>query len=537
MANFYAKAFPQSGASGGGGGGVTSLNAETGALSITAGTGIAITTPTSSTIQVASTSAGDVTLSAFGSSPNANAASLSSQALTLQPASASFPGGVSTTTQTFAGDKTFSGVILASDGTNTAPGISFSSDPNTGLYRLGADDVAIAAGSYAGLEVKKSTGSFANVGMGSAPSASDNYPVLIQRSNASAGTYIQVSNPATAASSKSCYQLATDLGANTGEVSVFSAAASADAYTGRMTVRASDSTVGLSLIAGDGATNTIRHYVAGDYTSAGNALEVTAQKALNLPQSLASASATTPASGLLMMNDSGVFKTKNSSGTVASLSGSNTGDQTITLTGDVTGSGTGSFATTYAGTVPLNKGGTGQTTKAAAFDALQPMTTGGDLIYGGASGTGTRLANGSSGQALISAGGTSAPVWTTILATQADQETGTSTTTYVSPGRQQYHNSAAKAWVMASQTGSNNASYNISSITNNATGDNTYNFTTAFSSSSYAVAGAGGLNTTSMRVICVNVTQSTTQCRLQTTNSDGGSLADGSQRAIFFGDQ
>jgi hypothetical protein len=40
-----------------------------------------------------------------------------------------------------------------------------------------------------------------------------------------------------------------------------------------------------------------------------------------------------------------------------------------------------------------------------------PMTTGGDLIYGGASGTPTRLANGSSGQLLQSAGGTSAPVW------------------------------------------------------------------------------------------------------------------------------
>lgn len=55
------------------------------------------------------TNTGDVTLAAFGSSPNADAASLSGQVLTLQPASASFPGGVSITTQTFAGDKTFTG--------------------------------------------------------------------------------------------------------------------------------------------------------------------------------------------------------------------------------------------------------------------------------------------------------------------------------------------------------------------------------------------------------------------------------------------
>lgn len=68
-------------------------------------------------------------------------------------------------------------------------------------------------------------------------------------------------------------------------------------------------------------------------------------------------------------------------------------------------------ATTYSGTVALNKGGTGQTTKAPAFDALSPMTTGGDLIYGGSSGTGTRLANGSAGQVLTSQGTTLAPIW------------------------------------------------------------------------------------------------------------------------------
>jgi len=62
-------------------------------------------------------------------------------------------------------------------------------------------------------------------------------------------------------------------------------------------------------------------------------------------------------------------------------------------------------------TIPILKGGTGQTTKAAGFDALSPMTTGGDIIYGGASGTGARLANGSLGQYLKSNGGTNAPTW------------------------------------------------------------------------------------------------------------------------------
>lgn len=61
------------------------------------------------------------------------------------------------------------------------------------------------------------------------------------------------------------------------------------------------------------------------------------------------------------------------------------------------------------GTPSIAQGGTGQVTKAAAFDALSPMTTSGDIIYGGASGTGTRLAKGSDGQVLTLASGI--PSW------------------------------------------------------------------------------------------------------------------------------
>jgi hypothetical protein len=65
-----------------------------------------------------------------------------------------------------------------------------------------------------------------------------------------------------------------------------------------------------------------------------------------------------------------------------------------------------------SGTLPLTAGGTGATTKAAAFDALSPMTTAGDIIYGGVSGTGTRLAKGTDGQFLSLTSG--APIWTSI---------------------------------------------------------------------------------------------------------------------------
>lgn len=61
------------------------------------------------------------------------------------------------------------------------------------------------------------------------------------------------------------------------------------------------------------------------------------------------------------------------------------------------------------GELPISGGGTGQSTKAGAFDALSPMSASGDIIYGGASGTGTRLPKGADGKVLILASGL--PSW------------------------------------------------------------------------------------------------------------------------------
>lgn len=56
------------------------------------------------------------------------------------------------------------------------------------------------------------------------------------------------------------------------------------------------------------------------------------------------------------------------------------------ITGDIAGN-----AASITSTLPINKGGTGQATKAAAFDALSPMTAYGDLIYGDTGGVNHRL--------------------------------------------------------------------------------------------------------------------------------------------------
>lgn len=73
-------------------------------------------------------------------------------------------------------------------------------------------------------------------------------------------------------------------------------------------------------------------------------------------------------------------------------------------------------------------------------------------------------------------------------AAQSDQETGTSTTTYVSPGRQHFHPSAAKAWGNVSTPTTVNASYGGSaSVSKTGTGAYTVTHGVTFSSANYSV--------------------------------------------------
>ena len=77
----------------------------------------------------------------------------------------------------------------------------------------------------------------------------------------------------------------------------------------------------------------------------------------------------------------------------------------------------------------------------------------------------------------------------TAIADQSAMETASSTSLIVSPGRQHFHPSAAKAWCHAGVAGDINASYGVSSVTDTATGTATFNWSVNFSSASYAVVG------------------------------------------------
>ena len=114
---------------------------------------------------------------------------------------------------------------------------------------------------------------------------------------------------------------------------------------------------------------------------------------------------------ITLTNTGNITATGNISGNqLTSTIATGTAPLVVTSTTPVANLSIGGNASNVTGTIAIANGGTGQTTKAAAFNALSPMTTAGDIIYGGTSGTGTRLGIGTSGQVLtVNVGGN--PSW------------------------------------------------------------------------------------------------------------------------------
>jgi hypothetical protein len=168
-----------------------------------------------------------------------------------------------------------------------------------------------------------------------------------------------------------------------------------------------------------------------------------------------------------------------------------TGIATLAASGVITAGGftIGSAAITEA-ELEILDGATVTTTELNLLDALDR----GSILYGNASGVTTVLGQGTADQVLTSdgtdiswenvAGGASA-------ASSAEVTTGSAVDIYVSPGRQHFHKSAAKAWVTDNTSScSANASYGVSGVSSGATGIQTVTWTAAFPGGcTYAVAG------------------------------------------------
>jgi hypothetical protein len=102
-----------------------------------------------------------------------------------------------------------------------------------------------------------------------------------------------------------------------------------------------------------------------------------------------------------------------------------------------------------------------------------------------------------------------------LVATKSQQETGTNTTSFVSPSIQQEHNSAIKAWLMGTHSAGTptiTTSWNISSLTDSGPGLVTANLSVTFSSANYCPMWTGGLGAS-------NYTFASNQARTATTSA------------------
>lgn len=96
---------------------------------------------------------------------------------------------------------------------------------------------------------------------------------------------------------------------------------------------------------------------------------------------------------------------------------------------------------------------------------------------------------------------------------------------------------SAKAWVNFNGSGAIRASYNVSSVTQNGTGDYTINFTTAMPDANYAVTSVGadvnqsGLGGVGLRT---STSPTTTTVRVGATATDGSAFNNSQMHFAIF---
>lgn len=362
----------------------------------------------SGTATISGTNTGDVTLSSFGSSPNANAASLSGQALTLQPADATNPGGVSTAAQQFAGVKTFLSAPKIRD-TSAAFDVTlqFTSSPVLSADRVLTIDVSNAARtidlagnltvSAAATVSGTNTGDISLAAIGASPNANgatlSGQVLNLEPASASFGGVVTTGTQTFAGNKTFSNNViitgdltvngttttinTTNLAVTDKNIVVNNGGSDASAEGAGITVdrvstdgslifdSALTSKWKLGLLGAEveiadvssSQTFTNKTLTSPTINNATISLDDTATAfSLNL-RSTSTPSLT--ANRTLTIDVSNADRTIDLAGNLtvssaATISGTNTGDQTITLTGDVTGSGTGSFAATIANDAVTN---------------------------------------------------------------------------------------------------------------------------------------------------------------------------------------
>jgi len=203
-------------------------------------------------------------------------------------------------------------------------------------------------------------------------------------------------------------------------------------------------------------------------------------------------------------------------------------DSTKKLSFDVSGVTTGTTRTITMPDANVDLSSVGTPDDNSVTLAKMAGGTDGNLITYDASGDPAYVTTGTSGQVLTSGGTGVAPTFQTAAAGGAD----TSLSNLTATGE----NKVAQAWVNFNGTGTVaiRDSYNVSSITDNVTGNYTINFTNSIATNSCPV---GSARSPSWYIVTVSpFIAGTTSCGVWCTGN-GDNLFDPTQVAVaFFGD-